>query len=316
MAINFPDSPANNDTFTSSGKTWLYNGTSWNLITLTQNVIPSNSVTSASIVDGTIVNADVNTSAAITYGKLSLSNSVVNSDISSSAAIALSKLATSTAGNIIVYNSSGVPTSVAETGDVVISDSGVTAISSGVIVDADIANTTITNSKLANASVTIGSTAIALGSSNTTIDGLTSITSANANVSTKLSVTSVSEPMLVSATAATGTVTINYLSNPSVFYTTNASANWTLNVRGNSTVTMNTSIAVGDVATVVFMAQQGSTAYFANVVQVDGTTITPKWQGGTAPTGGNASSIDSYALSILKTAANTYTVLASQTKFA
>jgi hypothetical protein len=316
MAINFPDSPANNDTFTSGGKTWLYNGTSWNLITLTQNVIPSNSVTSASIVDGTIVNADVNTSAAITYGKLSLSNSVVNSDISSSAAIALSKLATSTAGNIIVYNSSGVPTSVAETGDVVISDSGVTAISSGVIVDADIANTTITNSKLANASVTIGSTAIALGSSNTTIDGLTSITSANANVSTKLSVTSVSEPMLVSATAATGTVTINYLSNPSVFYTTNASANWTLNVRGNSTVTMNSSIAVGDVATVVFMAQQGATAYFANVVQVDGTTITPKWQGGTAPTGGNASSIDSYALSILKTAANTYTVLASQTKFA
>lgn len=316
MAIDFPGSPANNDTFTSGGKTWLYNGTSWNLITLTQNVIPSNSVTSASIVDGTIVNADVNTSAAITYGKLSLSNSVVNSDISSSAAIALSKLATSTAGNIIVYNSSGVPTSVAETGDVVISDSGVTAISSGVIVDADIANTTITNSKLANASVTIGSTAIALGSSNTTIDGLTSITSANANVSTKLSVTSVSEPMLVSATAATGTVTINYLSNPSVFYTTNASANWTLNVRGNSTVTMNSSIAVGDVATVVFMAQQGATAYFANVVQVDGTTITPKWQGGTAPTGGNASSIDSYALSILKTAANTYTVLASQTKFA
>ena len=294
MAINFPDSPANNDTFTSGGKTWLYNGTSWNLITLTQNIIPSNSVTSASIVDGTIVNADINANAAI----------------------ALSKLATSTAGNIIVYNSSGVPTSVAETGDVVISDSGVTAISSGVIVDADIANTTITNSKLANASVTIGSTAIALGSSNTTIDGLTSITSANANVSTKLSVTSVSEPMLVSATAATGTVTINYLSNPSVFYTTNASANWTLNVRGNSTVTMNSSIAVGDVATVVFMAQQGTTAYFANVVQVDGTTITPKWQGGTAPTGGNASSIDSYALSILKTAANTYTVLASQTKFA
>jgi len=79
----------------------------------------SGTVTSAMLADGTIVNAD----------------------ISASAAIALSKLATSTAGNIIVYNSSGVPTSVTETGDVTISDTGVTAISSGVIVNADISST-------------------------------------------------------------------------------------------------------------------------------------------------------------------------------
>jgi hypothetical protein len=32
MAINFPDSPANNDTFTSGGKNWLYNGVSWTLL--------------------------------------------------------------------------------------------------------------------------------------------------------------------------------------------------------------------------------------------------------------------------------------------
>lgn len=123
MAIDFPNSPAINDAFTSGAKTWLYNGTSWTLLTLTQNVVLANSITSSAIVDGTIVNADINASAAI----------------------ALSKLATSTAGNIIVYNSSGVPTSVAETGDVVISDSGVTAISSGVIVDADINNSAAIN---------------------------------------------------------------------------------------------------------------------------------------------------------------------------
>jgi hypothetical protein len=66
---------------------------------------------------------------------------IVNADISASAAIALSKLATSTAGNIIVYNSSGVPTAVAETGDVTISDTGVTAIASGVIVNSDVSAT-------------------------------------------------------------------------------------------------------------------------------------------------------------------------------
>jgi hypothetical protein len=76
-------------------------------------------VTSAMITDGTIVNADINASAAI----------------------ALSKLATSTAGNIIVYNSSGVPTAVTETGDVTISDTGVTAIASGVIVNSDVSAT-------------------------------------------------------------------------------------------------------------------------------------------------------------------------------
>jgi hypothetical protein len=236
MAIDFPDSPANNDTFTSGGKTWLYNGTSWNLLTLTQNVIPANSVTSASIVDATIVNGDI-------------------------------------------------------------------------------ANTTITNAKLVNTSVTIGSTAISLGSSNTTIAGLTSVTSANANVSTKLAVTSVSEPALVSATAATGTITIDYLSNPTVLYTSNSTANWTLNVRGNSSTTMNNSISTGDVATVIFLATNGATPYYANTIQIDSTTITPKWQNAIAPSSGNASSIDAYTLSIFKTAANTYTVFASQSRF-
>jgi len=93
--------------------------------------LPANTVTSGMIADGAIVDADINANAAIT----------------------LSKLATSTAGNIIVYNSSGVPTSVAETGDVTISDSGVTSIASGVIVNADVsANAAIDLTKLADIS--------------------------------------------------------------------------------------------------------------------------------------------------------------------
>ena len=86
-------------------------------------------VTSTMIADGTIVNGDINASAGI----------------------ALSKLATSTAGNIIVYNSLGVPTAVAETGDISISETGVTAIATGVIVNADInASAAIDYSKLAS----------------------------------------------------------------------------------------------------------------------------------------------------------------------
>jgi len=76
-------------------------------------------------------------------------------------------------------------------------------------------------------------------------------------------------------------------------------------------------LATGDSITVVFLATNGSTAYYPTAYQIDGVAVTPKWQGGTAPTAGNASSIDAYSLTIIKTASTpTYTIIASQTKFA
>jgi hypothetical protein len=84
----------------------------------------------------------------ITSGMIA-DGAIVNADINASAAIALSKLASGTSGQIIVANSSGVPAWVSETGDVTISDTGVTAISSGVIVDADVnASAAIAQSKI------------------------------------------------------------------------------------------------------------------------------------------------------------------------
>jgi len=125
------------------------------------------------------------------------------------------------------------------------------------------------------------------------------------------------ERTTVSATAATGTINYDASTQGVLYYTTNASANWTLNIRGTSGITLSSILAVGDAITVVFLNTNGATAYYPTVYQIDGSAVTPKWQGGTAPTGGNASSIDAYSLTIIKTAATpTYTVLASQTKFA
>ena len=125
------------------------------------------------------------------------------------------------------------------------------------------------------------------------------------------------ERTTISATAATGTVNFDAVTQGVLYYTTNASANWTLNVRGSSSVTLSSLLAVGDSITVVFLATNGTTAYYPTVYQIDGTAVTPKWQGGTAPSAGNASSIDAYSLTIIKTASTpTYTVFASQTKFA
>ena len=75
-------------------------------------------------------------------------------------------------------------------------------------------------------------------------------------------------------------------------------------------------MATGEAITVTFLVTQGSTAYYNSAVQVDGSSVTPKWQGGTAPTAGNASSIDAYTYTIIKTGSATFTVLAAQTKFA
>jgi hypothetical protein len=66
---------------------------------------------------------------------------------------------------------------------------------------------------------------------------------------------------------------------------------------------------------VVFMNTNGAVAYYPTVFQVDGSAVTPKWQGGSAPTSGNTLSVDIYVVSLIKTANATYTVLASQSQF-
>ena len=118
------------------------------------------------------------------------------------------------------------------------------------------------------------------------------------------------------ASAATGTINFDVLTASIWYYTSNASANHTVNVRGDGSTTLSSLLAVGDSITVVWANTNGTTAYWPSTFQVDGSSITPKWQGGTAPTGGNASAIDVYTYVIVKTAATpTYTVFASQSQF-
>jgi hypothetical protein len=121
----------------------------------------------------------------------------------------------------------------------------------------------------------------------------------------------------VVASAATGTINIDAKTSTVWYYTTSASANFTLNFRGNSSTTLASVLAVGQSITIVFLNTNGATPYYPTVYQIDGSAVTPKWQGGTAPSAGNASAIDAYSITIIKTAATpTYTVIGSQTKFA
>ncbi len=124
------------------------------------------------------------------------------------------------------------------------------------------------------------------------------------------------EKATLSGTALTSTVNLNTLDGAVFYYTANATGNWTLNVRGDGSNSLNTVMATNDSISFVVMATQGSTAYYQSAMQIDTTSVTPKWAGGTAPTAGNVNSIDVYAFTIIKTANATFTVLASQTKFA
>jgi hypothetical protein len=124
------------------------------------------------------------------------------------------------------------------------------------------------------------------------------------------------EKVTIAATAATGTINYDVTTQSVQYYTSNASANWTVNLRASSGTTLDTAMSTGESVTAVFMVTQGATAYYNNVIQVDGTAVgvTTKWQT-IAPAAGNINSIDIYTYTVIKTGAATFTVLASVVPF-
>lgn len=126
----------------------------------------------------------------------------------------------------------------------------------------------------------------------------------------------VKEKATVSATAATGTIAFDVLTQQVLFFTSNASGNFTVNIRGDGSNTLDSLMAVGDSITLAFLVTNGGTAYYNTAVQVDGSAVTPKWQGGSAPDAGNASSVDIYTYTVIKTGSAAFSVFASQTQFA
>lgn len=124
----------------------------------------------------------------------------------------------------------------------------------------------------------------------------------------------------ISATAATGAITLNAKTASIWYYNADASGNWTLNITGDgSTLLRDIVTTVGDSITVVFAVKNGSTtARWQTALTIDTIAITPLWQGGTAPSSGNLSSTDVYTFVCVRTGTSSphFTVFASQTRFA
>ena len=169
------------------------------------------------------------------------------------------------------------------------------------------------NGTSAFTAATAGTDYVAPGTA-TTFTALQTFAGTSSNADLKTS--NILETATISATAATGTINFDTTTQSVLYYTTNASGNFTVNFRGSSGTTQNTIMATGESLSATFLVTNGATAYYNSAVQVDGSSVTPKWQGGTAPTSGNASAIDSYTYVIIKTGSAAFTVLASITKFA
>ena len=135
-------------------------------------------------------------------------------------------------------------------------------------------------------------------------------------LSSNPTLTSPKETVDISGTGASGTVNIDVSTSSVEFLNAAATGNWTTNVRGNSGTTLNSIMAVGEQISVVLLNTNTATAYYPTGFTIDGTSVTPKWLGGTAPSSGNINAIDAYVYTIIKTASATYTVLASQNRFA
>ena len=125
----------------------------------------------------------------------------------------------------------------------------------------------------------------------------------------------VKEKVTVTAVATTGATNFDFLTQAVLYHTTTATGQFTINLRGSSSTTLNNMLSVGESVTGAFL--NTNTTFYVSTITIDGssTNVTLEYQGGSAPTSGNAG-IDVYSFTAIKTATTpAYTILASQTQF-
>ena len=157
--------------------------------------------------------------------------------------------------------------------------------------------------------------AVKLSTTSTGVDVTGTLTTDGVTVDGTLDIEEVFEKVNTFS-GTSGTIAFNALNYGVAYFTANQTANRTINFRGDASTTLNSALAIGQSVTTTTLMTQGSTAYYLNAYQVDGTAVTPKWSGGSAPSAGNASGVDVYTFTIIKTANATFTVLASVTQYA
>ena len=97
---------------------------------------------------------------------------------------------------------------------------------------------------------------------------------------------------------------------------TNAGGSFVINLRGDASTTFDSLLGIGKVTTMTIYSANNNASNYMTAFQIDGSAQTIKYSGGSAPSAATGSGVDLYSLTILKTAANTYSVFGNFTNFA
>lgn len=149
---------------------------------------------------------------------------------------------------------------------------------------------------------------------NVSVSGKGTFTGSTTSIA--MNTTNLAETVTINASAVTGTLVYAVTTQTVYYITASSSANFELSVIGSDMTTLDSLLSVGQSISIAVLVTNGASAYYINSVLVDGSAPAAiKWLGGTAPSAGTASSIDSYTFAIIKTASNTFTVLGSLAAF-
>jgi hypothetical protein len=149
---------------------------------------------------------------------------------------------------------------------------------------------------------------------NKPLDVTGAVTATGADINGALSIEEVKEKLITDATT-TGTYNFDAVNGAVVYFSGDMGANRTLNFRGDGSTTLDSLMTTGELMTFTLIAEQGGTGYYFNTITVDGYTPNKKWQGGSPPTSGNASSNDIYTITIQKFSASSWRIYASLTQY-
>ena len=283
MAINFPASPALNAVYTFGGRSWQFNGSAWVNITTTLGPTGLQGLTSTQGTQGTqgLQGAQGTTG---TQGLTGLQGFTGLQGTNGLTGIQGTQGATGIQGLTGTQGLIGIQGTTGLQG--LTGPQGLTGLQ----------GTTGTQG--------LTGTQGALGSQGTSATVINTI------------FTSPSELTNIVSAAPTATNNIDINTSQDWLFTINTANNFAPNIRGDVSTSLNTVMAVGNTKVVNIRVSNGATAYYITAITIDGNAQTVKWQGGAAPTAGNISSDDWYAFAITKTAAATFKVGGTQTKFA
>lgn len=119
-----------------------------------------------------------------------------------------------------------------------------------------------------------------------------------------------------------GTLNFDLMNQSVIYWRGDSIGNFQINFRARSNLPLVNFLSDGQSISCALMVTNGATPYYATGFSIDGSNITPKWQYGVPPTGGNANSIDIYTFSIMRPGpgqsgiSSQFILLASQSRFA